>query len=269
MYVKSSQTQYSVNIPPLLQVVQKLIEALSGKLSNHWKPVLRGYRTDEALSWWSNCQGEDEADLHISPKDASWPSQVFWNIHCISKIPRHTRNGMWIFDCFITVLQKPGLGCEIFHDPYVYFSVLFHLVCRLNRTSIFCLVMSPLQSSWKSGQLYTRRKSLTKAVASHRQATFKTWFKMLDPQQKWKMVQWNKIFVLIERIISFKAKWNDCLHICTFFFRLGQRYVIPYGLCAPSATVKSGPQETRKALSQTSQWASCEVSQGEVTVQWN
>ena len=48
-----------------------------GKLAKHRHTVFRGYCTDEAYSRWSSWQGEDEADLHLSPKDGSWPSEFF------------------------------------------------------------------------------------------------------------------------------------------------------------------------------------------------
>lgn len=98
---------------------------------------------------------------------------------------------------------------------------LFHLVCRLSRISVWCLVMQPLQSSWRNGLLSTSRNYSNKAVASHRQTTFKTWFKMLNPQQKWKMVRWNKRIILMEGRIVFKSKmeWNVSFQ-CKLFFNL-------------------------------------------------
>lgn len=100
----------------------------------------------------------------------------------------------------MTILPHHNVYCS------VLFSDLFHLVCRLSRILLWCLVMPPLQSSWRSGLLSTSRKSLNKAAASHRQATFKTCFKMLNPQQKWNMVCWNKRIILMEGRIVFESK---------------------------------------------------------------
>lgn len=69
-----------------------------GELAKHRHPVFRGHCTNETYSGWSCCQRENEADLHLSPNDGSWSNKVFRHIHSISKISRHYRIGMLIFN---------------------------------------------------------------------------------------------------------------------------------------------------------------------------